>query len=229
MKFSQRVWLLLTIATLSAFSVNNKAQAQATTPAKNCDFSKWVNPKPTMRYGIFGDDTFDTAVCGYLVTQTEERFRQTETIAYLRITQFQDEGFRQAIDRGVAAGNTVNSVKNGIYDFSLGCLKNQRIEIDAADPANSLLSPPVEQKLIHSSAEQPIALILSFTQHPGSECVCCNLADQIRLYESRDRATAGSTNSVFDPAKIRVDDQVFGLEVVAMSEFLGFAATMLPK
>jgi hypothetical protein len=215
MKLNQQVWVTLTIATLSTASISNHARGQAVIKAKNCDFSKLVNLRTTTRYGIFGDDTFDTAVCGYLVRQVEERFGQKETIAYLRITQFQDEGFRRAIERGVAQGNTVNSVKNGIYDFSLGCFKGRRIEVDAFDPANSYLLPAVQQKLMNSSAEQPIALIFSFAKHPGSACICCNLADQVRLYEPDDRNTLVSTHPVFDPAKIRVGDRVSGLEVVA--------------
>ena len=36
----------------------------AATPVTQCDFSKPVSLRTTTKYGIFGDDEFDTLVCG---------------------------------------------------------------------------------------------------------------------------------------------------------------------
>lgn len=152
-----------------------------TIASAGCLAAKPRDLKTTTRYGIFGDDEFETVVCGYLVTKEEERFREKVNIAYLRIVEFYDDGFRKAIETGIRQGNTVNAIENGFYDFSLGCFKKQKIE--GEDKATSTYLPEAVQKaLLASSAKQPIALLLSFGKHPGSECICCHLADQIRLY-----------------------------------------------
>lgn len=137
--------------------------------------------KTTTRYGIFGDDAFETVVCGYLVIQPEERFDEKVNVAYLRIVRFYDDGFKQAIAHAIEQGNTVNAKADEAYDFSLGCFKNQTIVTDDQNFKTDLTNE-AQTALIDSSVERPVVLLLAFEKHPGSECVCCNLAHQIRLY-----------------------------------------------
>lgn len=150
--------------------------------ARACDFSRPVPLRPTTQYGLLGNDSFDTLVCGYLVVKQEEVFGEATTTAYLRIVRFKDPKFQQAMAREVAQGNSVNSVANGVYDFNLGCYQNQKIVGIDHDPKRTYLAPAVQTRLSTSSATAPVPLILSFGQHVGTGCDCCNMAHQIRLY-----------------------------------------------
>lgn len=171
------------LLTLSIVCTSSLAVAQPKLSA--CDFSTAVPLRTTTQYGIFGNDEFDTVACGYLVTRTAKIFDETVTLAYLRIVKFQDEKFRQAIVAGVQQGNGVNSVQDGSYDFSLGCIQDQTIVADLDDnPAQPYLLPAAKTEILQSSAAQPVSLIFSFSNRAGSDCVCCNLAQQIRLVKT---------------------------------------------
>jgi hypothetical protein len=88
--------------------------------ARACNFSRQIPLRSTSQYGLLGNDTFDTLVCGYLVIKQEDVLGEAITTAYLRILRFQDSQFQKAMAREVAQGNSVNSVANGVYDFNLG-------------------------------------------------------------------------------------------------------------
>lgn len=147
---------------------------------KNCTFLQTVVLRNTKTYGIFGDDEFDTLVCGYLVTRKIEVFGEQQTNAYLRIVQFDDDGFKNSINQGVREGNTVNFVENGNYDFNLGCWQNGKIVRDESVNAN-YIDNLTQEKLAKSSPTQPVSVILSFGKHSGSNCCCLSLAEQIRI------------------------------------------------
>ena len=159
-------------------------EAQVIEVNKRCDFSKPVNLRRTHQYGIFGTDEFDTIVCGYLIKKQIEVFGEQQTNAYLKIVAFYDEGFKQSIAAGIQEGNTVNLVENGVYEFNLGCLKKGKIVGDD-NPAikNKYIDGRTQAKLLKSSPNQPVAVILSFSRHSGRDCCCLNLAEQIRVYE----------------------------------------------
>lgn len=189
-KLSPNFWLFLTVLSITNFAnfiPTNVGKALTAKSLKSqaitCNFAKPVQLRSTTKYGIFGDDTFDTVVCGYLITKEQEIYDEKHTIAYLRIVKFADEGFKKAMSRGVAEGNSINAVENGNYDFSLGCFKNGKIEADYENKTGKpYLTEAVKAKIINSSPQQPVALILSFGKHEGSDCVCCNLAYIVRDY-----------------------------------------------
>lgn len=148
---------------------------------KNCTFPQTVALRNTQTYGIFGDDEFDTLVCGYLIKRNIEVFGEQQTNAYLRIVDFYDGGFKNSIEKGVREGNTVNLVENGNYDFNLGCWQNDKIVIDESENVN-YIDNLTQEKIAKSSPIQPVSVILSFSKHSGSDYYCLSLAEQIRIY-----------------------------------------------
>ncbi|HEY9671282.1 MAG TPA: hypothetical protein V6D11_07555 [Waterburya sp.] len=161
-----------------------QSEAQAIEVNKRCDFSNPVKLRRTNQYGIFGTDEFDTIVCGYLIKKQIEVFGEQQTNAYLKIVAFYDEGFKKSIAAGIQEGNTVNFVENGVYEFNLGCLKKGKIVGDEnQEIKNKYIDGRTQAKLLKSSPNQPISLILSFSKHSGRDCCCLNLAEKIRVYE----------------------------------------------
>jgi hypothetical protein len=149
-----------------------------------CNFrAKPIRLKTTRNYGIFGNDEFDTLVCGYLFTREEKLFDESVTIAYFRILKAADRRFINAIRRGIKAGNSVNFVRGNSYYFNLGCIQQGKIKGETFDRRSPYLTDRVERSILASTSGQPIGLVLSFGKHIGSGCECCNLAHQIRLYE----------------------------------------------
>lgn len=151
---------------------------------QKCDLSKITNSRKTTKYGIFGDDTFDTAVCGYLTIKEELVFDKKETITYFRVLKFKDEGFKESVRKGVLAKNTVNSLTNGAYELGLGCLVKQRIvnEVDYQQ-SEPYMDQVTQERIAKSSLARPVSLIFSYGRHEGQDCVCCNLAYKVRVYE----------------------------------------------
>lgn len=161
-----------------------QGEALAIDVNKRCDFSKSVNLRRTNQYGIFGTDEFDTIVCGYLIKKQIEVFGEQQTNAYLKIVAFYDEEFKKSIAVGIQEGNTVNFVENGVYEFNLGCLKKGKIVGDEnQEVKNKYIDGRTQTKLLKSSPNQPVSVILSFSKHSGRDCCCLNLAEQIRVYE----------------------------------------------
>lgn len=150
---------------------------------KKCDFSKPVDLRETTKYGIFGDDEFDTIVCGYLVTKEEIVWDEKQTNAYFVIIDFYDEKLKESIKKGIQEGNTINSETNGIYEFNLGCFENGEIVGTEYNESEIYLDGAAQEKILNSSLDDPASIILSFGKHSGTECYCCNLAHKIRIYE----------------------------------------------
>jgi hypothetical protein len=172
----------LLLSPISARSQSVIAQPEPIA-ATTCQFAPPPTPlRSTTQYGIFGNDEFDTLVCGYLVTRPEQRFDETVNLAYLRILQFQDEAFKQAIASGVENKNTINTKTDNYYELGLGCYRNGKIIGTEHDRTVPYLSQPTQQQLLQSSAQKPLRLILSFGKHTGSSCDCCNLPHRIRTY-----------------------------------------------
>ncbi|MGI0493079.1 hypothetical protein ACN4EG_14950 [Alkalinema pantanalense CENA528] len=163
------------------------SQAVPAAPEPPCDLPALSTQRSTTEYGIFGNDEFNTAVCGYVVTRQEPRFDETVTAAYLRITQFGDLGFQRAIAKGIEAKNTINQYRDGQYELNLGCLKNNKIVGIEYDRLVPYINRETQQKLQASSHDRPIPVILSFGKHKGRDCECCNLAHKVRVYDSTQR------------------------------------------
>jgi hypothetical protein len=138
--------------------------------------------KTTTKYGIFGDDIFDTVVCGYVKLQEETIFEETQTNVYFVITKFMDEGFKNSIEKGIAEGNTINKKIDDNYAFNLGCFKDGKIVGIEYDPRVPYIDEITQNKILTSTKENPVSLIFSFGKHEGRDCICCNLAHQIKLY-----------------------------------------------
>lgn len=149
---------------------------------EECDFSKSVTLRETTEYGIFGTDTFDTLVCGYLKLEEEEVFGEMTTTSYLAIVDASDDGFIQAVDSGIKMGNSVNRKGAYYYEFNLGCLKDGKITGTEYEGEKPYMDQETQQTILESSPERLVYLKLSFAPHPGRGCICCNLAHQIRLY-----------------------------------------------
>ncbi|MBE9028676.1 hypothetical protein IQ266_02750 [filamentous cyanobacterium LEGE 11480] len=166
-----------------AFGLTSSVQTQ-TQAANPCNFTQRsdLKLKRSERYGMFGDDEFDTVVCGYLVTRETKIWDETVNVAYLRITKFAQLGFQQAIAQNIQQGNSVNVLRQGKYEFNLGCFDGTRITGKQYEPEQPYLTTAVQSKILSSSKTQPIALLLSFGKHLGSDCECCNLAHRIRIY-----------------------------------------------
>ena len=161
---------------------HNSVRTAKITPSQSaCEATPPTTLKRTNRYGIFGDDQFDTIVCGYLVTRSEEIFGQNVKVAYFRIQKFYDQGFRTAIKKGVDSGNSVNSVKKEVYDFNLGCLDGGKIVGDMTQENTVYMTPADQKRILKTSVNQPVSLVLSFNVHGGADCTCCNLAQQVRV------------------------------------------------
>jgi len=156
---------------------------------EKCNFSKEINLRKTTQYGIFGDDAFDTVVCGYSVTETapfciecEEGEPEIERASiYFVIIDYLDEGFKKSIEEGIEMGNTVNYKDDeGNYRFNLGCLEEGKITADTQSP--DYINKETQEAILKSTPENPISIILSFEEHFGRECFCCSLAEKVRLY-----------------------------------------------
>jgi hypothetical protein len=165
---------------LGLMAISASTIPTVTAQENSCNFASSSTLRKTQKYGIFGNDEFDTLVCGYLVTRQETVWDESVTNAYLRIVKFGDEGFRQAVKAGIERGNGVNKLHQGQYEFNLGCFKQNTIQGQQYNAKQPYITESVNAKLRRSSARQPIVVKLSFGKHPGSDCVCCNLAHAVR-------------------------------------------------
>ncbi len=159
-----------------------------------CAFSKDISLKKSEsgKLSMFGDDVFESAVCGYLVHYQEEVFGVMHDRAYVRVTSFADPAFQKSVQDAIAAGNSVNkSEPDGSLDFSLGCMENDDIKTDKlvvvdakGRPVNvpEAINPDVRRAILASSASQPVRLVLAFGIHEGADAVCASLAHTVRLY-----------------------------------------------
>jgi hypothetical protein len=177
------IGLVIAISTSSSTQAIEIADGQTSAMgATNCNFTKPIPLKTTRRYGLLGDDEFDTLVCGHIVTKQEKNFGQTITVAYLRIIKADDRRFLLAIQREISKGNGVNFVRGNYYFFNLGCLEQGKITGTQYDPRYPYITEQVQASILKSTPQRPVKLILSFGKHAGSGCECCNLAYRIRLY-----------------------------------------------
>ncbi len=139
------------------------------------------------KFGIFGDSEFDAVVSGYLEIQEKESFEGSKiTTTYFVITKFYDDEFRKSIDEGINRGNSVNLKENGLYKFNLGCFEEGEIIGIEYEEDKIYIDEETTEKIINSSKENLISIILSFGKHFGFGCTCCNLAHQVRIYDEED-------------------------------------------
>lgn len=148
---------------------------------QNCNLIKPPNLRETTEYGIFGTDTFDTIVCGYLKLEEEEIFGEKTTTSYLAIIEASDDGFIQAVDSGIQIGNSVNRKGAYYFEFNLGCFKDGKIVGADYEGEEPYMDAASQSAILNSSPENPVSLKLSFGPHLGRGCICCNLAHQVRI------------------------------------------------
>jgi hypothetical protein len=132
-------------------------------------------------YNIFGEDKFDTIVKGYLEMKEIERFDSVISTAYFIITEFNDDGLRKSIEEGIDQRNTVNIKEGDLYGLNLGCFRGGRIEGIEYEVDTAYIDDYTQEKIISSSLENQVSLILSFGYHLGRGCDCCNLAHSVRI------------------------------------------------
>jgi len=161
-------------------------QIEKPDPEEGCGFGR-LFPTDTMQrtgqYGIFGDDEFDTTVCGYLETREEIVLGAEQTNAYFIIVNFEDEGFIRSIAEGIRSGNEVNTRIDGHYALNLGCFEDRKI-VGVEYEEKPYFDPETHEKILNSSPDNLVSLVLSFGKHTGTDYHCANLAHTIRLYES---------------------------------------------
>lgn len=150
--------------------------------SSNCDFSKEVSLRTTDNYDIFGGSEFDTVVCGYVKVQKEIVWEEEQENVYFVITQYKDEKFRESIVEGIKNGNTVNKKIGDYYALNLGCKDVDRISGMQYKSDEAYIDDETQNKIFSSKEDNPLSLIISFDQHEGVGCTCCNLASKIRLY-----------------------------------------------
>ncbi len=138
-------------------------------------------------FGIFGDSEFYTVISGYLEIREKEYFEgSTITTAYFIITKFYDDEFRESVDEGINQGNGVNIKENGLYKFNLGCFEGGEIIGIEHEEDKIYIDEETTEKIINSSKENHVSIVLFFGKHLGSGCTCCNLAHQVRIYDKED-------------------------------------------
>ena len=139
-------------------------------------------------FDIFGKSRFETTVTGYLTTRKivwgeNSLWDETEVErAYLIITKFQDNEFRDSISTGIEKGNSVNVYEDGDYLFNLGCFEKGEITWESNDYHDEgfYLDSLTHKKILDSTQENPVTITLYFDFHVGRGCFCCNLAEKIR-------------------------------------------------
>jgi hypothetical protein len=134
-------------------------------------------------YDMFGNEEFDTVVCGYLVTgkNTSEATGKTVDVAYFRVLDI-STGFKNAVDQAIIDGNTVNRKIGNNLDIRLGCIENNELVTNDAGDTDELDSA-TSQAILNSTEANPINLILSFEEESGQGILCDSLADTIQLVE----------------------------------------------
>jgi len=165
------------------FTSTTPSSGGTTSTAVDCDFAgTTASLKPGVTYDLGGTEEFDTLVCGYL-TQKEENmaFEGNEPLiknrAYLTITEFHEVKFKEALDKQISEGNTVNSSSGGTYQLGCGCYEGGKLISDTGDltDATSLT------RLLASTATKPVMVKLGFQIHGGRGCTCCNLVDKLEV------------------------------------------------
>ncbi len=186
MTISARFWLLaIGISVIGKIMISDALNVLAQTiPAQNspCSLPQLTSASPAQKYDMFGKDHFEAAVCGYLVIRTEKVWDETVTNAYFRILQFGNDDLRRSLQAAIEQGDRVNVMRQGKYEFNLGCFEENLVSGEDYDPIQPYITNDVQTQLGQSSEQRPINIILSFGQHPGGDCFCCNLAHTIRSY-----------------------------------------------
>jgi|GEM_PF-3405057 len=150
---------------------------------QECEFdSVNVNLKPGVTYGLGGQEEFETLVCGYLIQKEENMaFEGEEALiknrAYLVITKFAESKFKEAIDKQIGEGNSVNKAEGNNYQLGCGCLEDNKLLSDTGE----LSDQASLAKLLASSSAKPVMVKLVFEVHPGRGCTCCNLVDRLEV------------------------------------------------
>jgi hypothetical protein len=180
-------------------------------------------------YNIFGESEFETTVEGYFKAREVQNFDSTISAAYLVITKFGDDEFKAAMEEGVAQGNTVNRIENGMHEFNLGCFKDGKIEGIEYEVGKVYMDDSTQEEIVNSSLENPVPLILSFGYHPGRGCDCCNLAHSVRMSDrERNQLVSDDFSMSLPLGWSRVENTVIGVSEMAanLNENISEAAAL---
>ena len=174
----------------SELSTDNKILKQILSTFKFVEKKENDNQYNVNQYNIFGESEFDAIMSGYLeikkwVSEGNEMTAEgmKGSTAYFVITKFYDENFKNSLDEGINEGNTVNGKEDGLYKFNLGCFEDGKIKGIEYEKDKTYIDEETMKKILSSSKENPISIILYFGLHGGFGCSCCNLAHQVRIYE----------------------------------------------
>lgn len=165
-------------------AANSERANQASKELKQeCEFdSVEVDLRPGVTYDLTGQEEFETLVCGYLVQKeenmaSEEKEPLIKNRAYLVITKFAESKFKEAIEKQIGEGNSVNKAEDSNYQLGCGCLEGNKLISDTGE----LTDQASLAKLLASSPAKPVMVKLVFQVHPGRGCTCCNLVDKLEV------------------------------------------------
>ena len=171
-----------------ADSDSNSADSEtdSTDIALKCKFDTSVYDDLTKAetYNIFGEETYDTVACGYLVTETKDAFDTGEEseVAYFRTLDV-SFGFKGAIEDAIQEGNSVNRKVGKFVDFRLGCIEDDEF-VTGESGTTSKSDRATDRALLSSTQDKPINLVLSFEENTsGTKIVCDSLASNLEVVE----------------------------------------------
>ena len=172
------ILIVLTILSLLSYKTYMLTKEIDTLQKQNCSTE---DTTPTNSYNIFGKSKFSTIVSGYLTTRMMSAEGGTEfEHAYLAITSFEDNEFKESIKDGIEQMNGVNKLENDTYLFNLGCFNENKITSDTQEE-DPYLDENTQAEILKSTKENPVSLTLYFEEELGHGCECCNLAEKIRV------------------------------------------------
>ncbi len=116
---------------------------------------------------------FTTEISGYFHTRPVNIMGGDYNVISLLITNFKDEGFKEAIEQWWNSYD--NELIEGLYPFDLGCLKDGHIESDTE------IDTPTREAILKSTKEKPVTVLLIFDKHGATDRPCGSFAQKIKL------------------------------------------------
>lgn len=157
-------------------SLNKKTSTSPTSDA--CNLSDPGDLKPTTADGEIGNYEFDTLLCGYLKVREEKIFGENYSSAYLAITEFYSDAFKDHLDKLFAEGNTYNAKEGDTYLFRLGCYEDGEIK-----RLNENINTTITKTLNDATDTNPATVKLSFGIIDGHDSPCGSMAKLITIRE----------------------------------------------
>lgn len=154
--------------------------------ASKCNFDHGLDLKRGANLDIFGEELlngeeFETVICGHFEAIEGTGFDEDVTNAYLAVHGFEDEEFKKGLSDAVNGGNTVNAIDEDFYLFNLGCFDEGTIKGVEFSADKQYINAETRRAILASTLEDPVTLLLSFGERPETGCLCCNLANTVRV------------------------------------------------